>query len=233
MRILAVGAHPDDIEILCAGTLAKYVRQGHKVTICHVNNGDKGHHKIPPAKLAKIREREAKNAAKIIKADIIGLRLPDCEITADIPTRKKFIDMIRQARPDVIITHSPKDYAPDHVIVSQLVFDASFICAAPNIKTKHKASTVIPPVYYMDTVAGLNSNPEEYVDITETIEIKKQMLAKHKSQLGWLKKHHDLDMIEFIEIVARFRGLQAGVKYAEAFCRLHAWPREVTKRLLP
>ena len=233
MRVLAVGAHPDDVEIFCAGTLAKYVKQGHKVVICHVTNGDKGHYKVPPRKLAVIREKEARKAAKIIGAPVIDLKIPDAELTVNISTRKKIVDMIREARPDVIITHSPDDYAPDHVVTSQLIFDASFICTAPNIKTKHKAHKIVPPIYYMDTITGINFIPEEYVDITETMDTKKQMLAQHKSQLIWLKEHDDLDMMELVWIVARFRGLQSGVKYAEGFRHLHSWPREVTKRFLP
>lgn len=233
MRVLAVGAHPDDVEGLCGGTLAKYVEQGHTIVMCHATNGDKGHHEILPHELAGIRKKEAREAAGIIKAEVIALDLSDAELTVGIPTRSKFIDMIRQAEPDVIITHSPDDYAPDHVATSQLIFDASFICTAPSIKTEHKVHKSVPPVYYMDTVAGINFMPEEYVDITGTMEIKRRMIAEHKSQLEWVREHDGVDMMEFIETTARFRGLQAGVQYAEGFCRLHAWPREITKRVLP
>lgn len=233
MRILAVGAHPDDLEILCAGTLARYVRQGHRVIMCHVTNGNKGHHRIAPRELARIRKKEAQAAAAILGAELIALGLPDAEVTADLATRKRFVDLIRRAKPDVILTHPPDDYAPDHVAVSQLVFDASYISTAPNLKTRHPAHALVAPVYYMDTVAGSNFQPEEYVDITGTLAVKRRMLSQHKSQLEWLGKDGQLNLMELIETVARFRGFQAGVKYAEAFRKLRAWPRETVRRLLP
>lgn len=233
MRILAVGAHPDDLEILCAGTLARYTQQGNKVIMCHVTNGDKGHYEVPPHELAPIRQREAENAAEVIGADIIDLGLPDAGLAVDIPTRMVVVDVIREAAPDIIITHSPDDYAPDHVAASRLVFDASYICTAPSVKTVRKAHSIVTPIFYMDTLAGMNFIPEEYVDITDTIETKKSMLSMHKSQLDWLEEHGGLDIMDFVETTARFRGLQAGVRYAEAFRRLHCWPRESTRRLLP
>ncbi len=79
LRILAVGAHPDDLEILCGGTLAKYAHLGQKIIMCHVNNGDKGHFEIKSEELVKIREKEAKNSAKLVDAESFCLNIPDGE----------------------------------------------------------------------------------------------------------------------------------------------------------
>ncbi|HRU32240.1 MAG TPA: PIG-L family deacetylase, partial [bacterium] len=79
MRILAVGAHPDDLELLCAGTLAKYSKEGHTVVMAHMCNGNKGHFTIPPEELASIRAEEAKKSAEIIGAEIIQGEYPDLE----------------------------------------------------------------------------------------------------------------------------------------------------------
>lgn len=233
MRVLAVGAHPDDIEILCAGTLARYVDEGHEVVMCVATDGTAGHMTIEPAELAEIREREARASADLLGADFIWMGYPDELIFNDEETRLAFVDMIRQARPDVIVTHGPDDYHPDHRTVSRLVFDASFTASLPNIETEHAVHSLVPPLYYMDTVAGKGFHPTEYVDITDTIETKRQMLACHESQLEWLKVHDDIDIMEFMDVVAHTRGYQAGAQYAEGFRCEDVWPRTPPQRMLP
>ena len=233
LRILAVGAHPDDLEILCGGTLAKYAKLGHTVIMSHLLNGDKGHYQIPPKKIAQIRALEAVEASKVIGAEMIGLGIPDAELFSDLPTRTKVIDLIRQTRPDLIITHAPQDYMSDHVTTSQVVCDASFYTASVLLKTEHEVCEKIVPVFFMDTLAGVNFLPSEYVDITEIFAHKKTMIEKHQSQLKWLKDHDNIDILGFVEKIAAFRGLQCGVQYAEAFRQYEVWPRKVPHRLLP
>ena len=233
MNILAVGAHPDDLEILCAGTLARYSRDGHRVIMAHVCNGNKGHHHIPPDKLAEVRDREAASSAKVIGAEHINLGTEDLDVYLEREQVLKCVELIRRTTPDVIITHSPDDYMPDHTVTSKLVFDASFIATLPHTKTEHEHFEKITPIYYADTLAGVKFQPEEYVDITETFVIKKKMLDCHKSQLKWLKEHDKIDILELIKTVARFRGLQCGVLYAEAFRKADVWGRNVPQRVLP
>jgi LmbE family N-acetylglucosaminyl deacetylase len=85
----------------------------------------------------------------------------------------------------------------------------------------------------MDTVAGVNFSPTDYVDITETFEIKKKMLLCHRSQYKWIKGHHLADPINLIETMTKFRGLQCGVFYAEGFRKAEVWGRLRPGRLLP
>jgi len=233
MKVLAVGAHPDDIEILCAGTLAKCAARGDQLHIVVVTDGAAGHKVIPPPQLAEIRKREASAAAALIGAQIAFLAEPDELLFEDERTRLMMIDALRVADPDLIITHGPEDYHPDHVHCSRLVFGASFVSSVPNIKTDHPAQEKIAALYYMDALAGAGFLPEEYVDITETFATKRDMLSQHQSQLTWLKEHDNIDILEFVETVAHFRGLQCGVQYAEGFRAAHLWPRQKTQRLLP
>lgn len=233
MRVLAVGAHPDDLEILCAGTLARYAQEGHQVVMCVATDGSAGHMTIKPPELAKVREGEARSSAEVIGASLLWLGFPDELIFNDRDTRLAFVDAIRQARPDAIITHPPDDYHPDHRMVSHLVFDASFVATPPNIETRYPAHNVIPPLYYMDTLASKGFLPTEYVDITSTFPVKRRMLACHESQLKWLKDHDNIDILEFMEVVARARGLQCGVSYAEGFRSEDVWPRTPARRSLP
>jgi len=235
MRILAVGAHPDDIEILCAGTLLRYADEGHDITMAIATNGEQGHFVLMPAELAEIRKKEAEASAKIAGARLIWMGYPDQFIFHDKATRLHFIEMIRQADPDLIITHSPNDYAQDHRVVSELVFSASFQATVPHIFTDTPAIKKLPALYYMDNVTGIDFLPTELVAITSTMDRKIAMLECHQSQLLWLKEHDNLDVVDMMKTMAKFRGLscQGKVEYAEGFQRLEAWGRNPVKRLLP
>lgn len=233
MRVLAIGAHPDDLEILCGGTLARCAQRGDHVTMLVMSDGSAGHAEIPAVELAAIREREARAAAAVIGADLVWLGLPDEFVFNDEPTRRRLLDAIRAARPDLILTHAAVDYHPDHVATHRAVFDASFIVGLPNVPTPSPPHPGVPPLFYFDTLAGVGFLPTEYVDITETFATKQEMLGKHVSQVEWLKHHDGIDIFRFVETVARFRGLQCGSAYAEGFCRADVWPRVQPRRLLP
>ncbi len=232
MNVLAIGCHPDDIEISCSGTLAKCVKRGDNVTVCHVANGNMGHEIISPDELRTMRAGEAQAAGalagiKVVTADIGDLLVNGC----DISQRDKIVEIIREAQPDFIITHSPTDYMPDHLAVSKLVFDAAFAASVPQYGNGGKAK--VTPIYYMDNLAGMNFLPTEYVDITDEIDLKIDMLECHVSQLKWMRDHDNIDFAEFVRSCSRFRGIQCGVGYAEAFTQELVWPKVITERLLP
>lgn len=235
MNVLAVGCHPDDLEIGCGGTLALYAKGGHDVYMCHVANGDKGHAVILPEKLAKIRNAEAEASGAILGAKkVYNLNVPDLLVDShDEKQVKALVEVVRTVRPEVIITHSPDDYMRDHVETSLLVFNSSFSSSIPHYSTKSGPYSTIATLYYMDTLAGVGFLPEEYTDITDTIQIKLEALDKHESQLKWMKDHDGIDFLDFVRTVSKFRGLQSGVKYAEGFRLCKGWPRIATKRLLP
>ncbi|OPZ88690.1 MAG: Mycothiol S-conjugate amidase [Firmicutes bacterium ADurb.Bin419] len=233
MKVLAIGAHPDDVEMLCAGTMAKFSKLGHEVFICHVCDGSRGSKTHTQEEIAAIRRKEAIASAAIIGAKSLTANIPDIEVVVDLESRLKIVDILRQADPDLVITHSPDDYMTDHINVSRLVFESIYCSNLGLVKTEHPPTTKLPFLYYMDTLAGLNFMPDEYVDISETIDIKIEMMMKMQSQLGWLKDMHNSDAAEFIKVVARFRGFQAGVDYAEAFTQKRMYPQGLTKRILP
>jgi bacillithiol biosynthesis deacetylase BshB1 len=216
MNILAVGAHPDDMEILCGGTLAKMSQQGHRVFIATMSNGDKGHLIIPPKELGKLRLKEAENAAHLLGAQHLYLGFKDAEVYRGEKTVMRIVEAVRTAKADIILTHHPEDYHPDHVNTAISVLDAAFNAGVPRIKTRHEAHTP-KKVYLTETFFGLSFNPEIWIDISDTIDLKMKALAEHKSQVEWLKKHHGYDLLEAIRTCARYRGLQVGVEYAEVF----------------
>ena len=232
MNVLAVGAHPDDIEISCSGTLAKCIKRGDKVTVCHVANGNMGHEIISPEDLREMRIGEAKKAGSLAGIEVVTLDVGDLLPNGcSIEQRDKLIELIKKVQPDFIITHSPTDYMPDHLAVQKLVFDASFGASVPHYGAEGKAKVV--PIFYMDNLAGMNFNPTEYVDISDEIELKLQMLECHESQLKWMRDHDGIDFAEFVRSCSRFRGIQCGVQYAEAFTQELVWPKVLPKRLLP
>jgi LmbE family N-acetylglucosaminyl deacetylase len=233
MRILAVGAHPDDLEILCAGTLAKYAERGDHVTMAISTNGEVGSPTLSKKEIARIREAEATASAAIIGAELIWLGYPDEFLYENEQTRLRYIDLVREARPDLVITHDPAcDYHPDHTTTGQLLWNIRVMTTVPNIKTPHPPCAKIPALYFMDTIAGINFKPEEYVDITGTIDKKRKMLTAHASQGAWLKDQYGMSYVEFMEMCSAFRGLQSGVRFAECFRRSVTFPA-ASGRLLP
>lgn len=234
MNVLAIGCHPDDMEINCAGTLAKCVARGDKVTVCHVANGNLGHEIIEPNELRNMRAKEAQNAGKLAGIEVVTCDVGDLMVYEGSKTQRDLVvDVIRTAQPDFIITHAPNDYMPDHLAVSRLVFDATFAASVPHYKTAISGKSEVTPLYYMDNLAGVNFIPTEYVDISEQIDKKLEMLECHISQLKWMRDHDNIDFAEFVKTCARYRGLQCGVQYAEGFTQCLAWPKIVPRRLLP
>jgi LmbE family N-acetylglucosaminyl deacetylase len=234
MRVLAVGAHPDDLEIWCGGTLARFVREGHDVVMCNASYGNRGSFELTSAEITAIRLREARRAAELAGAEHVTLGFTDGEIDAsDRVQRLAVVDLVREARPDLMLTHSPGDYMSDHNEISRLVFDCSFHATLPLLETERRAHDRVTPLYHFDTVMGLGFLPTEYVDVTSTMETKVAMVEAHESQLTWLREHDDIDIVEQMRTVTRFRGLQCGVEYAEGFVQCLTWPRATTRRLLP
>ena len=234
MRVLAVGAHPDDLEILCGGTLARFCRDGHDVVMCHVTSGDRGSYVGTSAEVAAIRDGEAQRAAEICGAEHATLGLHDGEVNAADPAQQRLvIDLVRETRPDLILTHHPGDYMSDHNEVARLVFDCSFHATLPLLETDRPHHSTVTPIYYMDTVMGLGFQPTEYVDVSDVIETKTSMLEAHQSQLVWLRDHDGVDIVEQMRVATRFRGLQCGAQYAEGFIPCLTWLRGTTRRLLP
>ena len=233
MRVLAIGAHPDDIEINCVGTLIKCKKRGDEVTVCHMSDGDMGHVVIMPEELGKIRREEARRAGELAGFKVIWGGLHDLDIYDQKEARDMIVKIIRDARPDFIITHCPNDYMPDHTAVAKLVFDASFCASCPHYLPELGEATPVCPIFMMTNSSGIDFIPSHYVDITEEMELKHKMLACHESQIVWLKDHDGIDVIAKLDVLSAFYGIQCGVQYAESFKEWLADGRQRPFRLLP
>jgi LmbE family N-acetylglucosaminyl deacetylase len=234
LSVLAFGAHPDDLEFQIGGTLAKYARRGHKVTMAVVTNGDVGSSTLSMAEIAAIRHEEAKAAAAVIGADLVWIGYHDEFFFHTEESRRRLIDVMRAAEADVVLAHWTEDYHPDHSFSGQAVRDARIMTAVPNIATAHPPLKAIPKLFFYDTLAGINFTPEVYVDVSDTIETKRRMLGCHASQDAWIRDIYEgTNLAEFMEVQCRFRGMQAGFRYGEGFRALETWPRAADFSLLP
>lgn len=232
-RILAIHAHPDDIETLCAATLALLAGQGHHITIATVTAGDCGSTETDNETTARIRKSEAAAAAKVIGADYLCVGIPDLAVFNDDATRRKVTETIRVAQPELVITASPVDYHPDHEAVSALVRDACFAAPVKNYKTGNaKLLAEIPHLYFCDPIEGRDRDnnkvmAEFAVNVEDFFETKKTMLAAHQSQIAWVEKQHGIaDYAGAMADWTRRRGKHFGVAYAEGFrqYRTHPYP---------
>ena len=212
MKILALGAHPDDIEIFMFGLVSIYKKEGHEVFTMVATDGSKGG--FPGDKLlSKKREKEAIAGLKKISKPIF-LNLPDGELGED-PEHKKIIKKnILNIMPDLIITHSQNDYHSDHRSLSSL--------------TSSVVSHYIP-ILFCDTLMGVNFNPNFYVDITEHFLLKEEAILKHETQ----KPQRFVDLFKLMN---SYRAAQCNApkgKYAEAYVFEPSFPFSDIREILP
>jgi N-acetylglucosamine malate deacetylase 1 len=235
MHILAIHSHPDDVEIVAAGTAMHLIERGHKVTIVTMTPGDCGTVEYPPEEIARIRRGEAAAAAALIGADYICAEFRDLAVFSDDPSRRRVTELLRRVQPDIVITASPVDYHCDHEATSMLVRDACFGAPAPNYITGGDAPPLksIPHLYFCDPDEGLDREgnqvlPDFVVDVSKFIERKAEMLACHESQRKWLQKHHGMDnYIATMREWTQARGSLGGFGYGEGFRQYgcHPYPR--------
>ncbi|WP_027052671.1 PIG-L deacetylase family protein [Mesorhizobium erdmanii] len=166
MKILALGAHPDDIEIFMFGTLAAYAAQGADLTFAVATDGARGG-KSDAKVLASVRREEATAAAALLGAAPRFLDFPDGELVADAALIGTLKALIRETGPDLFITHAPNDYHADHRALSDGV---------------RIAASFAVPVLHADTMGGTGFSPTHYVDISAYRDIKTQAIRAHRSQ---------------------------------------------------
>jgi len=189
IRVLVFGAHPDDCDIKAGGVAALYVQQGHRVKFVSVTNGDAGHHEMGGGALAQRRYAEAQAAAEVIGIEYELLDNHDGELMPTLENRYKIIRAIREFQPDLIMTHRPNDYHPDHRYTSTLVQDAAYMVTVPNICTLTPHLETNPVIVYLSD--GFRKpypfTPDVLVGIDAVVEQKIDMLHCHTSQFyEWL-----------------------------------------------
>ena len=226
MNILAVCSHPDDIEFNCAGTLAKYARAGHTIFVALTTSGNIGSNVIEGREeIARVREAEQLEAAKLYNAQVRFLRFDDEGLIDTPELRRAVLNAMRWANPDVILTHFPGDMSTDHNVTSTVVGRLMLSLPGKNVPADEPPITKAPSLFYWDTAAGLHFDPEVYVDISETMETKLKALALHKSQFAWMDTFQSVTLTEHCRTIGAFRGLAIGCAYAEGYraYRIHGY----------
>lgn len=232
-RVLAIGAHPDDVDFFCGGTLALYARQGAKVTIAILTRGDIGAPTGTRDAIALQRRAEAQASADVLGADLIWIGYDDEFLFSARDSRLAVIDALRKARPDVMFILDENDYNPDHRAAGTIARDARVPATVPLIETRYAPISVAPATFVMDTYAGHRFEPEGYVDISEVMPVKEEMLTQHRSQVHWMGAAFGTDILAPVRAQSQFRGAQAGCAHAEGFRLLRDYPHTGGWELLP
>jgi N-acetylglucosamine malate deacetylase 1 len=200
LKVIVAGAHPDDPESAAGGTIARYTDLGHEVVCLYLTRGEAGMKGKTPKETATLRATEAEKACAILKARPLFAGQMDGSTEVTPARYDEFFKLLSAEKPDVVFTHWPVDSHRDHRATSLLVYDAW-------LKFGRRFA-----LYYFEVDAGAQTQlfkPTHYVDISDTEERKKKACYAHTDGASFYPKYHDL--------MNRFRGLECGCKYAEAF----------------
>lgn len=223
--MLAVVAHPDDAEYLCAGTLARARADGAKIGICVMCKGDRGQPEKLIKNLAAVRRKEMAAAAKILGATLLWGGFNDGRLVDGPKERKRLIELYRRFKPTLVLAHWKEDYHSDHRAAGALAEAASWYCASSGHKTQTAAMDRQPALWWMDTVNMTGFEPGFLIDVSDQMDLKRRLLACHKSQLRRCTDGDFSPLDKQMIQQSQARGGQAGVAAAEAF-RVHlAWKR--------
>lgn len=227
---IAIAAHPDDIEFVMAGTLLQLKAAGWEIHYLNLSSGNCGSLEYSPAKTAKVRRKEAQDAARILGAQWHPPMCNDLEIFYDLKTLKKLSAIIREVQPSIVLTHSPQDYMEDHMNTCRLAVTSAFTHGMPNFKSKPSR-----PVYQHDVTIyhamphglcdGLRRRivPGAYVNTTLVQETKLASLAAHKSQQGWLDASQGMNSyLQAMDDMSRAVG-----KLSKKFTHAEGWRRHL------
>ncbi len=185
LRILCIGAHPDDCEISMGGTAHRWSQGGHTVRLTSATNGETGHHELPAAEVAARRAAEARAAAEVLGVESRILPIASGALEPTVANRRLLITEIREFKPDLIVTHRPNDYHPDHRYTSQLVQDAAYLVTVPGNMPEVPALRKNPVIAYCSDnfQKPLPFAPDVVVDIDPVIETKLDAAHCHTSQM--------------------------------------------------
>jgi LmbE family N-acetylglucosaminyl deacetylase len=202
LKVVCVGAHPDDPESGCGGTLLRYAEAGHDVTVIYVTRGDAGSDTMTPEQMGETRTHEAEAACAILGARPVffGQRTGDAQVTREIGDR--FTELVKQIAPDVMFAHWPLDTNPDHQVAALLATRAYLKLRTPL------------PLYFYEVETGsetMGFHPTVFVDISATQAKKLQALQAHASQ------NPDRLYDNYHHLMERFRAREIAVSAAEAF----------------
>lgn len=203
LKIVVAGAHPDDPETGCGGTVARYTAAGHEIVNLYLTRGEAGIENVTHEEAAHVRTAEAEKACEILHARPLFAGQVDGDTEVNGEAYRVVGEILERERPDLIFTHWPVDTHRDHRATSLLVYDA-WLALGKKV-----------PFYYYEVMSGIQTHsfsPTDYVDITAVESTKRKACLAHESQ-------HPAELYAFHDRMSRFRGMQFGCPHAEAFVR--------------
>lgn len=223
LDVLALAAHPDDTELSCSGTLSALVKQGLKVGVVDLTQGEMGSRGTP-----ELRLMEANSAADIIGLTVRdNLGLPDCNLENSLGHREAIIQAVRMYRPDIVFINAPDDRHPDHGNAAKLSLDALFYSGLIKIHTFYpngEPQDPWRPHHIFHYMQDRTFEPDVVFDISDTIDIKDKAILAFGSQFNISNPGDEpetyissSDFFENLRARARHFGHQIGVKYGEGF----------------
>jgi N,N'-diacetylchitobiose non-reducing end deacetylase len=228
--ILVVVAHPDDAEAFCGGTLAKLTRMGNRVILVICTNGDRGSHDtlLCPSKLVEIRREEQRHAQEMLGVkESIWLGYRDGQLSRAADLRDQLIRIIRETCPEIIITFDPwkhYEFHPDHRAVGFVTSEAHILADLPWICPEYTLEGV-PPWRPAELYLFAPQDPNYWVDISDTIEIKIPSRLAHSSQCDFISSETERQrFVTYFRELAAEAGRTAGYAYAEAFRKVFDSP---------
>jgi LmbE family N-acetylglucosaminyl deacetylase len=227
-RVFAIAAHPDDIEFFMSGTLIRLKEAGFELHYMNLANGCCGTTEFDVETIARMRLEESRSAADYLGAVFHDPICPDLEIFYDRPTLLRLSSIMREVAPDIVLTHSPSDYMEDHTNTCRLAVTAAFSRCMPNFPVNPRRAAVFnkltvyhaQPYWHRDPLRHI-VEPDMFVDVTEIVDRKVEMLSRHITQKRWLDESQGHDsylttLRELDEECGRMSGLFA---YAEGWRR--------------
>jgi len=230
--VLAIAAHPDDIEFLMAGTLLQLAARGWELHYMNLCDGSRGSTTMDPEECAATRLEEAQAACQVLGAKFYRPIYPDMEAAYTTENLCKVAAVVRLAKPTIVLTHSPTDYMEDHEVACRLAVSAAFSHGMPNLKSVPDVATYPDPVTVYHampignrTPLGEPVVPHLFVDETDVIETKVDALACHVSQKRWLDESQGMNSyLQTLRDLSREVGAMSGrFEYAEGWRRRQHW----------
>ena len=233
MRILALAASPGDAEMCCGGTLARVTALRGEVAICTLGNGNSLGSDLTPRELADTHRAEAEAAAESLGAKLFWFGHSDFSVANDAVTRMQLVEVLRTFRPNALLAPASVDAHHDLRDAWRLALDAAHLAAAPSARTEQDPLDAPPAVCAYQPRWHEGFTPDTYVDVSDTIDAKQAAIAQLKTLAQWYMAQRGIDIAEAAETVSAYRGLQAGVDFAEAFAVTPIAGRAATARILP
>ncbi len=226
--VFAIAAHPDDIEFSMAGTLIRLAEVGYEIHYLNVANGCCGTVQYDRDTIIEMRRQESKQAAESIGATFHESLCNDIEVFYERETLARLTSIVREVKPEIVLTHSPVDYMEDHTNTCRLAVTATFCRGMPNLPVNPPREAVSQSVtlyhaqpYSNRDPLGNVVRPDLFVDVADVLERKVAMLARHKSQKNWLDESqgHDSYLRTLRDLDAEVGRMSGCFEYAEGWRR--------------